>query len=147
MPITLRDGAVALKSFHRMGDVRIFSKNLRASLFNDDLSNEPNFGRIHLAGQYLKHKNYPVDFICSWEHCFIGSRILSQIGIFLGLSLHLPYCILIISPGGQLYVMHIEFMSPGGNNALLVLKRIDTVRVVERFVDPLRFGRNCKNPY
>ncbi len=29
------------------------SKNLRASLFNDDLSNEPNFGRIHLAGQYL----------------------------------------------------------------------------------------------
>jgi hypothetical protein len=30
-----------------------FSKNLRASLFNEDLSNEPNFGRIHLAGQYL----------------------------------------------------------------------------------------------
>ncbi len=30
-----------------------FSKNLRASLFNDNLSNEPNFGRIHLAGQYL----------------------------------------------------------------------------------------------
>jgi hypothetical protein len=31
-----------------------FPKNLRASLFNDDLSNEPNFGRIRLAGQYLK---------------------------------------------------------------------------------------------
>ncbi len=30
-----------------------FSKNLRASLFNDNLSNEPNFGRIHPAGQYL----------------------------------------------------------------------------------------------
>ncbi len=30
-----------------------FSKNLRASLFNKGLSNEPNFGRIHLAGQYL----------------------------------------------------------------------------------------------
>ncbi len=30
-----------------------FSKNLLASLFNDDLLNEPNFGRIHLAGQYL----------------------------------------------------------------------------------------------
>jgi hypothetical protein len=30
-----------------------FSKNLHASLFNDDLSNEPNFGRVHLAGQYL----------------------------------------------------------------------------------------------
>jgi hypothetical protein len=26
-----------------------FSKNLRASLFNAGLSNEPNFGRIHLA--------------------------------------------------------------------------------------------------
>ncbi len=30
-----------------------FSKNLRASLFNDDLWNEPNFGRIHLAGENL----------------------------------------------------------------------------------------------
>jgi hypothetical protein len=30
------------------------SKNLRASLSNDDLSNEPKFGRIHLAGQYLE---------------------------------------------------------------------------------------------
>ncbi len=28
-----------------------FSKNRRASSFNKDLSNEPNFGRIHLAGQ------------------------------------------------------------------------------------------------
>ncbi len=27
--------------------------NRRASLFNDDFSNEPNFGRIYLAGQYL----------------------------------------------------------------------------------------------
>ncbi len=36
-----------------MGDWQIFSKNLRASLFNDDLSKEPNFGRIHLAVQYL----------------------------------------------------------------------------------------------
>ncbi len=30
-----------------------FSKNLRASLFYKYLSNEPNFGRIHLARQYL----------------------------------------------------------------------------------------------
>ncbi len=30
-----------------------FLKNLRASLFNDDLSNEPDVDRIHLAGQYL----------------------------------------------------------------------------------------------
>ncbi len=36
-----------------MGGGRIFLKNRRASPFNDDLSNEPNFGRIHLAGQYL----------------------------------------------------------------------------------------------
>ncbi len=39
-----------------MGDGRIFLKNRRASCFNKDLSNEPhfgNFGRIHLAGQYL----------------------------------------------------------------------------------------------
>jgi hypothetical protein len=32
------------------GDGQIFLKTLRASLFNDALSNEPNFGRIHLAG-------------------------------------------------------------------------------------------------
>ncbi len=36
-----------------MGGGRIFQKNRRACLYNDDLSNEPNFGRIHLAGQYL----------------------------------------------------------------------------------------------
>jgi hypothetical protein len=36
-----------------MGGGRISLKVRRASLFNDDLSNEPNFGRIHLAGQYL----------------------------------------------------------------------------------------------
>jgi hypothetical protein len=33
---------------HKMGDGRIFPKNLRASLFNDELSNEPYFGRFHL---------------------------------------------------------------------------------------------------
>jgi hypothetical protein len=32
---------------------RILLKTFRVSLFNEDLSNEPNFGRIHLAGQYL----------------------------------------------------------------------------------------------
>ncbi len=30
-----------------------FSKNLRASLVNLNLSNEPNFSRIYLDGQYL----------------------------------------------------------------------------------------------
>jgi hypothetical protein len=33
-----------------MGGGWIFPKNLRACLFNDDLTNEPNFGQIHLAG-------------------------------------------------------------------------------------------------
>ncbi len=35
-----------------MGGGRIYRKNLRDTSFNKDLSNEPNFGRIHLAGQY-----------------------------------------------------------------------------------------------
>jgi hypothetical protein len=30
-----------------------FYKNHRTSFFYEDLSNEPNLGRIHLAGQYL----------------------------------------------------------------------------------------------
>jgi hypothetical protein len=41
-PITVWDGTESLK-----GPL----KNHSASLFNDDLSNEPNFGQIHLAGQ------------------------------------------------------------------------------------------------
>jgi hypothetical protein len=36
-----------------MGGGRIFLKTFRASLFNEGISNEPNFGQIHLAGQYL----------------------------------------------------------------------------------------------
>ncbi len=36
-----------------MEGARIFLQTFRDSLFNDDLSNEPNYGRIHLAGQYL----------------------------------------------------------------------------------------------
>jgi hypothetical protein len=36
-----------------MGDRRIFLKTGRDAYFNKDLSNEPNFDRIHLAGQYL----------------------------------------------------------------------------------------------
>jgi hypothetical protein len=37
-----------------MGDGRIFLNNLRETSINKDLSNEPNFGLIHLAGQYLQ---------------------------------------------------------------------------------------------
>jgi len=36
-----------------MGDGRIFLKTGRDASFNKDLSIEPNFDRIHLAGQYL----------------------------------------------------------------------------------------------
>jgi hypothetical protein len=46
-----------------MTDGRIFLKIFRASLFNDDLSNEPNFGRIHLAGQYLSVNVFVVDYV------------------------------------------------------------------------------------
>ncbi len=57
LPTAVRDGALTLKGSHGMGvgggGAGGFSKNLHASLFSDDLSNEPNFGRIHLAGQYL----------------------------------------------------------------------------------------------
>ncbi len=50
MPITLRDGAVTLKGDGGRAD---FSKNIPTSLFNEHLSNKPNFGLIHLAGQYF----------------------------------------------------------------------------------------------
>ena len=42
-----------LKGSHSMGNGRIFIKSLGDVSFNKDLSNEPNFDRIHLAGQYL----------------------------------------------------------------------------------------------
>jgi hypothetical protein len=42
-----------LKGFHSMGDGRIFLKTGHDASFNKDLSNEPNFDRIHLSGQYL----------------------------------------------------------------------------------------------
>ncbi len=46
-----------LKGSNSMGDGRIFSK-ISSSLFNDDLSNEPYFSRIHFAGQYLPTPNF-----------------------------------------------------------------------------------------
>ncbi len=36
-----------------MGDRRIFLITRRDASLNKDLSTEPNFNRIHLAGQYL----------------------------------------------------------------------------------------------
>ncbi len=44
----------ALKGSHSIGDRRILLKPRRDDSFKKVLSNEPNFGRIHLAGQYLK---------------------------------------------------------------------------------------------
>ncbi len=43
----------ALKGSHLMGDGRILLEPWRDDSFKKVLSNEPNFGRIHLAGQYL----------------------------------------------------------------------------------------------
>jgi hypothetical protein len=43
----------SLKGSHSIGDGRIFLKTRRGASFNKDLSNEPNFDQIHLAGQYL----------------------------------------------------------------------------------------------
>jgi hypothetical protein len=61
-----------------MGDGRIFFKNLRASLFNDDLSNEPNFGRVHLTGQFfeirVKYPFYVVQGPLFW-HGHMNSRV------------------------------------------------------------------------
>jgi hypothetical protein len=42
-----------LKELSQDGGRTLFSGNLRASLFNDDLSKEPTFSKIHLAKQYL----------------------------------------------------------------------------------------------
>jgi hypothetical protein len=42
-----------LKGPHSMGDRQIFLKSRRDASYKKDLSTEPNFNRIHLAGQYL----------------------------------------------------------------------------------------------
>jgi hypothetical protein len=44
---------INLKGSQRMGGGQIFLKTFRASLFTEDLSDEPNFSRIHIAGQYI----------------------------------------------------------------------------------------------
>ncbi len=47
-----------LKGSHSMGDWRIFLKSRRDVSFKKGLSNEPTFGLIHLAGQYLSEVFY-----------------------------------------------------------------------------------------
>jgi hypothetical protein len=44
---------LALKGSHLIGGGWIFLKSRRDVPFYKDLSNEPNFDRIHLVGQYL----------------------------------------------------------------------------------------------
>ncbi len=51
LPTAVQGGAESLKGSHRMGDRRIILKIIRTSHFNKGLLNEPNFGRIYLAGQ------------------------------------------------------------------------------------------------
>jgi hypothetical protein len=43
---------IRLKASQKMGGGQL-TENLRASPFNNDLSNETTFSLIHLAGQYL----------------------------------------------------------------------------------------------
>jgi hypothetical protein len=43
----------SFKGLSQDGERADFSKNLHASLFNEYLSIEPDFSRIHIAGQYL----------------------------------------------------------------------------------------------
>ena len=50
-----------------MGGGRVFVKTVSASLFKEDPSNEPNFGQIHLTGQYLQ-----ADILKS--QCQIGAK-------------------------------------------------------------------------
>jgi hypothetical protein len=50
-----------------MASGRIFLKTFRASLFNEDLSYEPNFGQIDLARQYLKYNLN--NLICGLQRC------------------------------------------------------------------------------
>ncbi len=62
--ITVRDGALALKGSHSMGDGRIFLKSHQDSSFNEDLWNEPSLDWIHLAGQFpLKASLLLIEFI------------------------------------------------------------------------------------
>jgi hypothetical protein len=60
---TVWDGAESLKSSHRMGDGRIFLINLRDTFFNEDLSNESNFGLIYFAGVPLS--TVSINHVCT----------------------------------------------------------------------------------
>ncbi len=74
----------ALKGSHSTGDGRIFLKSRRDTSFNKDLSNEPTFGRIQLAGQYLSKVLvylYSPDFTTFLKHCHRGRIFFINKGI------------------------------------------------------------------
>jgi hypothetical protein len=60
-----------------MGGGRIFLKSLRDTFFNKDLLNEPNFSRIHLAGQYLEEGEGKGDRLESRLHLCLLFPVLS----------------------------------------------------------------------
>ncbi len=53
-----------------MGDGRIFLKTCYDASFNKDLSNEPNFDQIHLAGQYLQFSLWKSQHKCRLQTLF-----------------------------------------------------------------------------
>ncbi len=52
------DTLIVKRALRGWGGGQIFLRDLRAFLLNEDLSKKFNFGRIHLAGQYLKVPTY-----------------------------------------------------------------------------------------
>ncbi len=113
-----------LKGSQRMGDGRIFLKNRLASLFNDDLSNEPNFGRIHLAGQCLRISGPENGLIWIWnlfQLGFIGSTWQNLCLIsFAWLTVVLSVYVQVADFGGSMVLQPtILIMARPGNEYLL----------------------------
>ena len=79
MPIAGQGAAQSLKGSPRMGDGSFFLKNLRALLFNDDLSNEPTFRQIHLAGQFLLSSNKKSNSPHLFPMVYLNKRYLNSI--------------------------------------------------------------------
>ncbi len=76
-----------MKGSQRVGGVQIFLKTFCASLFNEILSNEPNFRRIHLAGQYLLW----LPTIQSWYIAYPNRNILTIVTYSFILSIYYTY--------------------------------------------------------
>jgi hypothetical protein len=66
-----------------MGEEPVFLKNLRVSLFNDDLSNEPDISQIHLAGHWtVPLRSQGIDskesILPSWRACMAPLLLLGS---------------------------------------------------------------------